>query len=62
MDSGLNYVYVGNIPGHPGENTYCPKCGKAVIERDGFFHHKIPGLQREGPQVPELRGKNPYMG
>jgi len=32
-DSGLNYVYVGNIPGHKGNNTYCPKCGKLVIER-----------------------------
>jgi pyruvate formate lyase activating enzyme len=34
---GLHYPYVGNVPGHPGNNTYCPKCKKPVIERTGFF-------------------------
>jgi pyruvate formate lyase activating enzyme len=33
---GLRYVYVGNLPGHPGENTYCPKCRRTVVERAGF--------------------------
>jgi len=33
---GLRYVYVGNVPGHTGEHTYCPKCRRAVIERTGF--------------------------
>ena len=33
---GLHYVYIGNVPGHPGENTYCPKCHKLLIERTGF--------------------------
>ncbi|HVP58502.1 MAG TPA: AmmeMemoRadiSam system radical SAM enzyme [bacterium] len=34
---GLKYVYVGNVPAqHPGESTYCPKCGKMVIERAGY--------------------------
>ena len=34
---GLKYVYVGNVPAkHPGESTYCPKCGKIVIERAGY--------------------------
>jgi pyruvate formate lyase activating enzyme len=37
MKQGLRYAYVGNVPGHPGNHTYCPKCGKAVIERTGFF-------------------------
>ena len=37
MELGLRYVYVGNVPGHPGNQTYCPKCGKAVIERQGFL-------------------------
>ncbi len=35
--TGLNYPYVGNYPRHPGNHTYCPKCGKTVIERVGFF-------------------------
>jgi pyruvate formate lyase activating enzyme len=34
---GLHYPYVGNVPGDPGNNTYCPACGKIVIERQGFF-------------------------
>lgn len=33
---GLHYVYIGNVPGHPAENTYCPKCRHLVIERAGF--------------------------
>lgn len=37
MQQGLRFAYVGNVPGHPGNNTCCPKCGRAVIERDGLF-------------------------
>jgi pyruvate formate lyase activating enzyme len=33
---GLHYVYIGNVPGHPAESTYCPKCGRVVVERLGF--------------------------
>ena len=33
---GLKYVYIGNVPGHPAENTYCPECGQLLIERTGF--------------------------
>jgi pyruvate formate lyase activating enzyme len=33
---GLLYVYVGNVTGHPGENTYCPKCSSVVIGRHHF--------------------------
>ncbi len=32
--AGLKYVYQGNIG--EGENTYCPKCGKLLIERNIF--------------------------
>jgi len=35
--AGLNYVYIGNVPGHPKGNTYCPHCGKLLIERIGFL-------------------------
>ncbi len=34
---GLHYVYVGNVPGHPGNSTYCPRCGKLLIQRVGFI-------------------------
>ncbi|NOZ81690.1 MAG: AmmeMemoRadiSam system radical SAM enzyme [Candidatus Micrarchaeota archaeon] len=30
----LKYVYIGNVPGHEGENTYC-ECGNILIERFG---------------------------
>ena len=42
MGKGMRYVYVGNVPGHPGESTYCPKCGKKIIERGyGYSLGKI---------------------
>ncbi len=58
MDAGLRYVYIGNMPGHPGENTYCPACQKVLIRRYGyailennikngrcvFCARKIPGI------------------
>ena len=37
LSSGLEYVYIGNIPGHEGENTFCPKCKKLLIQRTGFM-------------------------
>ena len=55
---GLHYVYIGNVPGHPAENTWCPKCRRIVVERAGFIvkalhldggkcrfcHQAIPGI------------------
>jgi len=35
-DAGLNYVYVGNMPGDQKENTYCSKCGELAIRRMGY--------------------------
>jgi len=35
-EAGLHYVYLGNVPGHPGESTVCPGCGEVVIRRVGF--------------------------
>ncbi len=35
-EAGLNFVYLGNVPGHPGENTACPGCGEILIRRVGF--------------------------
>lgn len=37
MSRGLHYVYIGNVPGHPGNHTYCPQCGETVIQRSSFF-------------------------
>ncbi len=38
---GLEYVYIGNVPGHAGANTYCPKCRGLLIERAGFTVSKM---------------------
>ncbi len=34
--AGLNYVYLGNVPGHPAESTYCPGCHGLLIGRFGY--------------------------
>jgi len=46
MAAGLHYVYIGNIPGHAGNHTYCPACRKVVVRREGFFvtgQHLVAG-------------------
>jgi pyruvate formate lyase activating enzyme len=56
--TGLHYVYIGNVPGHTKESTYCPNCTKMLIGRYGFnitemnlnqgkckfCNHPIPGV------------------
>lgn len=34
--AGLEYVYAGNLPGDSGENTYCPKCGQVLVQRNAY--------------------------
>ncbi len=60
-EEGIRYVYIGNVPGHNREDTYCPFCGRLLIDRDGydiienniengkckFCGKEIPGLWRE---------------
>ena len=36
LDAGVHYVYAGNVPMHPGENTYCHGCRNELIRRVGF--------------------------
>lgn len=35
-EAGLQFVYIGNLAGHPAQNTYCPQCEALLIERQGF--------------------------
>lgn len=35
-EAGLEFVYVGNMPGHRYDNTYCPQCSRLLIQRLGF--------------------------
>ena len=36
LEMGLKFVYLGNMGGHPGENTYCPDCRAPLIRRLGM--------------------------
>ncbi len=33
---GVRHAYVGNVPGHRLESTYCPECGALAIKRTGY--------------------------
>jgi pyruvate formate lyase activating enzyme len=35
-EEGLDFVYIGNVPGHERAGTICPRCGLEVIERRGY--------------------------
>ena len=52
MAEGLRFVYLGNVPGHPGENTYCPRCSKVLIRRLGMARHREPDQGRRLPGLP----------
>lgn len=41
LKEGLHYVYIGNVPGHKAESTYCPNCNKVIIHRIVYHIMKI---------------------
>lgn len=56
---GLRYVYIGNVPGHRDNSTFCPACSQRLVHRVGFSilenhitpqgkckfcHHAVPGI------------------
>jgi len=57
-EEGLRYVYIGNVPGHERNSTFCPQCGERIIHRVHFgmlsidmehgkcrfCGHEIPGI------------------
>lgn len=58
ISEGIQFVYLGNVPGQEGSNTYCPECKELIIERRGYriiqnhmkngncgkCNHKVPGV------------------
>jgi pyruvate formate lyase activating enzyme len=49
LSVGLEFVYIGNVPGNAGENTYCPSCKKTLIARRGYYildNHVVKGKCR----------------
>jgi pyruvate formate lyase activating enzyme len=35
-EAGLKFVYLGNVPGHPKDDTFCPACKAILIQRQGM--------------------------
>jgi len=46
----LDYVYVGNVPGHKAQHTYCPKCGALLIKR---FADRVVEVKLDGKRCPK---------
>ena len=58
MAEGIRYVYLGNVPDHAGNHTFCHHCKRLLVERQGyriptfhiaagrcqFCHTSIPGV------------------
>ena len=36
MAEGIRYVYLGNVPGHAGNHTFCHHCKRLLVERQGY--------------------------
>lgn len=51
---GLKYVYLGNLPGHPAESTYCPKCETILIERKGYRIYRNALNHNQCPKCSEV--------
>ncbi len=43
---GAEFVYIGNVPGHRYENTFCPECGELLIKR--YSYRVIENKIRDG--------------
>lgn len=62
MAAGIRYVYLGNVPDHAGNHTFCHHCKRLIVERQGyhiptfqitngrcqFCHTAIPGVWPAG--------------
>jgi len=55
---GILYPYIGNVPGHEYENTYCHKCGKLIIKR---FGNKVIKNYLEGNKCPFCKEILPFI-
>ncbi len=60
IKEGLKHVYLGNVPGHKLENTYCPNCGYLVVKRYGFY--VVEWKLKEGNRCPNCGYKLNIVG
>ncbi len=63
-EEGILYPYIGNVPGHRYENTFCPGCGRLLIGRRNYRiwrydikDKRCPGCGEEIPVVGEYKGE-----
>jgi pyruvate formate lyase activating enzyme len=58
LKEGLHFVYIGNVPGHPGEHTECPRCKTRIIQRWGYkvqvLHLKDGRCDQCGQPIPGI--------
>lgn len=58
IKEGLHFVYIGNVPGHPGEHTNCPRCNIRLIQRWGYrvqvLHLKEGRCDQCGQPIPGI--------
>lgn len=59
-DQGILYVYLGNVPGHANENTYCHNCGELIIQRYGF--QIVHSILTQNSQCPKCGEQIPVVG
>ena len=57
---GVNFPYIGNVPGHPYENTYCHECGELLLRRRG--PRLVSVNMEEGFKCPSCGASIPLTG
>ncbi|MFQ6134842.1 MAG: AmmeMemoRadiSam system radical SAM enzyme [Nitrososphaerales archaeon] len=57
---GVHYVYLGNLPGHRPENTYCHNCNELLVKRYGLT--VVRYSVAEGRRCPKCGCKIPIVG
>ena len=48
--AGLEYVYIGNVPGKSSENTYCHSCNELLVKRTAY---QIENYLKEKGECPQ---------
>ncbi len=60
LRAGIRYVYLGNVPGHAGNDTRCHQCGKLIVRRKGYriaeFHIENGKCKFCGVAIPGVWG------
>lgn len=56
---GINYVYIGNVPGHRHENTFCPNCNELIIRR---YHYTVLEYSIRDKRCPNCKKEIPIFG